>query len=237
MLKRLWLTVPIALLLLTACSVVQGSGKVVTEQRRVTDFNQVDLNSVGEMIVTQGETYSLTIEAEENILPLLETKVENHRLVIGLSDNVAVNLSQPIRFWVTMAEVDGLAVSSSGEISAETLESEQLALDVSGSGTIAIGQLVVDSLDVTIDGSGEIELSGQAAHQTVAVSGSGQYRAAGLTSSSADVDSSGSGEVVVWVNDTLAAHLSGSANVAYYGDPVVRSELLGSGVVTGLDGR
>ncbi|HWL48440.1 MAG TPA: DUF2807 domain-containing protein, partial [Acidimicrobiia bacterium] len=72
-------TVVLVLMLLSAlvassCIVgVEGSGNVITESREVSDFNEIVLGGSGRVMVEVTGTESLTIEAEDNIMPLLET--------------------------------------------------------------------------------------------------------------------------------------------------------------------
>ena len=63
------------LLVVSACGVVGGSGKVETETRQVSGFTAIDLTGTGEVTIEQGETESLTIEADDNVLPALTSKV------------------------------------------------------------------------------------------------------------------------------------------------------------------
>lgn len=49
----------------------RGSGTVITESRDLSDFNEVVLQGSGEVVVTVDGTEALTIEAEDNIMPLL----------------------------------------------------------------------------------------------------------------------------------------------------------------------
>ena len=79
---------------LTACNRVQvsfgganavvGSGKVVSETREVSGFTSVSVSGSGQAQITVGDSDSLVIEAEDNILPLIETSVHKrpaeHRL-------------------------------------------------------------------------------------------------------------------------------------------------------------
>ncbi len=79
-----------ALLLLSAtlmaCSfpvmrVVKGSGTLATETRSIGDFNAIQLDGAGQLVITQGDTVALQIEAEDNILPNLKSTVEGSTLV------------------------------------------------------------------------------------------------------------------------------------------------------------
>ena len=220
---------------LTACNIVQGSGQVVRQEREVSAFKQVALSGIGEVIITQGTTNALSIEAEDNVLPLIEARVHNQVLVIGLKDNVVLQTDQPVRFFVQMVEVAGLVASDSGKISAQSIESDQLTLSVGDSGAIVIEQLTTDVLDVTISGSGQVTLAGYADQQTVNVEDSGKYDTADLESAIANITLSGSAKGNVWVNDQLVASLDDSSALSYFDDPVVQIHTSGSATVTQLD--
>jgi predicted small secreted protein len=236
--KRLFIAVlVITTLVLTACNAVRGSGNVETEARTVSDFSGIDLSGSGEVIVTQAEAESLTIEAEDNLIPLIETEVRNGILVIGFKENTAVLPTKPIRFLVSMPTIDNLAVSGSGEIVAESVTSDNLELDVNGSGDIGIDQLTAESLTADISGSGDLTLAGAVAEQRIDISGSGKYAADALESDTADVAIGGSGKATIWANKILDAEIGGSGEVNYYGSPTVNSDISGSGDVNSLGGR
>jgi hypothetical protein len=62
---------------------VVGSGNVVNETRSVGSFNGIDLHGSGALFLSQGTQQPLRIEAEDNILKVLSTRVESGKQVIG----------------------------------------------------------------------------------------------------------------------------------------------------------
>jgi len=66
---RLALALLAVLLLVSACSVTKGSGRVVTETREVGGFTKVELSGSGELTIEKTGTESLSISAEDNLLP------------------------------------------------------------------------------------------------------------------------------------------------------------------------
>jgi predicted small secreted protein len=225
------------LFMLSACNAVRGSGNVITETRAVTDFNQVSLNGQGEIILTQGEQEALEIEAEDNIIAVLETEVRGDTLHIGTTNNTSIWPTEPVRFYLTMDEIAGLEVSGSGNIATENVMAGNLTLDVNGSGGINIDSLNAASLLVDINGSGAVNVAGQTTDQKVNISGSGKYQAADLESETVDAQVDGSGETTVWASETLSAEISGSGSVNYYGSPTVSQSIDGSGDLNSLGNR
>src|SRR5207249_3387937 len=58
-------------------SVIRGDGHVVSESRSVSGFHAVSLSHTGLLRLRQTGTESLTLEAESNILPNIETRSDD----------------------------------------------------------------------------------------------------------------------------------------------------------------
>lgn len=239
MTSRILLTSILSLfaLLLGGCSVntVRGSGHVASETRPVSDFSRVELLGSGDVVLTQGNAETLTVEAEDNLLGHLRTEVRGHTLYLGLTDDNGTEIlfpTKPVKYYVSLKSVEGLKISGSGNIDAQQLQAEQLALDITGSGNIAIGSLTAQALWITISGSGKCELdAGTAAEQRIVISGSGNYQGQKLAGQIVVVRITGSGAATVWAEDTLEARLTGSGDLRYYGAPRVTEHVTGSGRV------
>ena len=136
--NRCLLAMAVVLLVLTGCSVVSGSGQVASETRQVSGFTGIDLSGVGEVIIEQGQSESLTIEADDNVLPVLTSEVEDSVLRLDRKPRNTVTTRNPIRYRVTLQDLTSLELSGSGSVSAENLRVNALRVDISGSGTIKL---------------------------------------------------------------------------------------------------
>lgn len=187
------------------------TGGVTSEARDVSGFNEVELKGVGNLSLEQTGSESLTVEAEEDVLPKIRTEVENKRLIISPERNTSINTTKPINYKLTVKDLNTLEVSGSGNVEAEDINTDELA--------------------VTIGGAGDVEIRGSADSQEVEISGSGEYKAGDLESKEATIDVRGSGLATVNVSDELEAEVSGSGSVEYIGDPTVQQEVSGAGEV------
>ena len=203
------LAVVAALLLPTACNVAAGSGRAATETREVSGFSKINLDGSGEVTIEQTGTESLTIEADDNVLPNLTSDVDGGTLKLSTKPGTSVNSRTPIRYRVTVKDLSEVILSGSGGIAASKLEVPELRVDISGSGTVTA--------------------AGSTISQDVTLSGSGTYAAADFTSEAAKVQLSGSGAVTVSVNADLEVDISGSGTVTYSGDATVKQSISGSG--------
>jgi hypothetical protein len=239
-LKKALITIISLVFLLSACLLpvntitIRGSGTVVSETRAVKGIDHVDLATLGELLIVQGEEEELVVSAEENILPHLITSVRGSALEIYSEENVGVVPTRKVTYTLKVKDISALSVSSSGSIYAEKLDSQKLELSISSSGDIRIGNITASDLRVRISSSGNLTLKGQVVSQDVRISSSGNYLAADLLSQSAYVNISSSGNARIWVTGDLGVQLSSSGNVEYYGNPKVASKTSSSGRVNPL---
>jgi hypothetical protein len=193
----------------TACSATAGSGQLATQSRQVSGFTSVELAGVGELSIDQTGTESLTVSAEDNLLPLLTSEVEGDTLILGKKPNTRIVTTKPITYTLTMKDITGLAVSGSGTINAPKLTTAALRIEISGSGVITTAGNVDD--------------------QSLEISGSGRYLADGLTSKTTTAEISGSGTANVVASNALDVKISGSGTLTYSGNPQVSQTVSGSG--------
>jgi hypothetical protein len=209
---------------------VHGSGTIVTEQRTVSQFDRVSVSGSGELTLEQGDQESLTIVADDNLLPLIRSEVRGGHLSIG-PQNVNLGPTRTIHYQLHLKNLSELHLSGSLRAKAGTLKTDRLGLRISGSGRIDVAHLESRALSTDISGSGTSTAAGVVDAQNVNISGSGDHHGFELKCARADVHISGSGHAWLWVSDEMNAHISGSGRVDYRGTPSVDSHISGSGHV------
>lgn len=200
--------------------VVRGSGKVVSEERTVSDFSLVSLANQGDLVIEFGDQEKLVIETQENLLQYIVADVSGGKLRIGTQDNINIRTTRPIRYFLTVTQLEGLEVLSSGNITAPGIITERFTVENKSSGNIRIESLDADQLRVDVMSSGNIDISdGQVEEQIIRVYSSGDYDAARVQAMRADVDVLSSGNARIWVTDRLDAEINSSGNLYYRGEP------------------
>ena len=210
------------------------------ETRSIESFDQIQFKDFGQLILTQGDQETLTIEADEELLPELITEVHNGKLILGIENDWFSRLGKVIssvfssrehKVIYTLTYVNLRAISICGQchLECDRLESDNFKLSVSGLGNVNFGHLDVNALKVNISGRGEFSASGRADQQEVHISGSGEYQAPNLASQSLRVVISGQGNATVRVEENLDITISGLGQVNYYGQPKIRQVISGLG--------
>jgi len=219
-----------AIQIISSSSTVSGSGNVTSESRPVSGINKVSLNNQGDLTIEIGDAESLVVEAEDNLLPYIQTGVIGGELVIRTKNNANLQNKQPIRYHLTVKQLDALRISSSGNINAPELQAQAFSINVSSSGDMNIAALDANQLTVGISSSGNVTINGgKVPGLEVRISSSGDFNAENLAAQSASVRISSSGSATIRVSDQLQANISSSGNVYYYGNPKLNVSTSSSG--------
>jgi hypothetical protein len=221
MTRTLWFLGAFALFAAAACTsvappgrsfvTVAGSGTIATEVRPVSGFSEVFVNGVGEVVIRQDGTETLSIEAEDNLLPYLKSTLNGRLLSLGPEAGVLVYPTRPIHYTLTVRQLSAIRMNGAGSVRAEGVKTELL--------------------QITLNGGARVNLAGVATRQDVLIAGAADYRGEGLASGEAEVEINGAGTTVLNASERLDATINGAGTVEYVGSPRVTQTINGLGVV------
>jgi len=207
---------------------------IIKERREVAGFDEILVEGTGDILLKQGETEELVIEADESLLPRLKSEVQGGRLELGLQhwyDFIFAIPNPRITYHITVRSLRGLTISGSGKLRSERLQTDRLRLKVSGSGELELPDLQAADYELDISGSGKARLGGAVQRQEIEISGSAEVRAEDLDSQETRVRISGSASIRLRVQQRLAVRISGSGEVLYHGQPAIEQRISGSGTI------
>jgi hypothetical protein len=214
---------------------VRGNGNFTTSERNVEGTDRIKVSDAIDVILLKGQPH-IKVEADENLMPYIETKTENGWLVIRAKDDYDLSSKNRIVVYVTTPELSALKVAGSGKVeSKETWgNAEDFELGVAGSGDVSI-TVASHSMDVNIAGSSNVEVKGDAKDIKVDIAGSGSFMGGELKANDVGVSVAGSGDAEVFAMETLKVKVAGSGDVKYRGNATVDQKIVGSGSVRKLD--
>jgi hypothetical protein len=242
-----WLGIGIIGLLFNACMAMnnfaeRGSGRVVTEQRTISGVTGVSLSTPGELFIETGNSESLRIEAEDNLIPMIQTEVRDGVLTIGTKQHGSLSFNRSAHYYLTVKELNSISVYSSGDIQAPDLKAERFFVGVFSSGDVKMGNLQTDTLTVSISSSGDVTMGmlnarflkidisssgdlniggGEVKRQDISINSSGDYRARNLESDESFVSLNSSGDAEIMVRNQMTANLNSSGDLRYRGNPAI----------------
>lgn len=210
---------------------VAGSGVPKTEERDVGDVTAVALSGTGDLTIVPGPVPALSVTADDNILPLIETESDGGTLTLRTRSRANLRPKTKIAYTLTVPRLSTITVSGAGTVTARQLTTGALTVKLSGAGSADLDGLACKSLALTLSGAGTARVSGATERLTVKLSGAGDIEAAGLKATTADVQISGAGTASVWAVAELKARVSGAGDVRYKGSPTVEQKVSGAGRV------
>jgi hypothetical protein len=229
---------------------IEGNGHTSTETRTLQEFSQIEVNGDFKVRVDTGALSEAIVKADDNLQHLIQTYVAGDKLIIESRHGDCLNSSHPIEISVSTPTVNNIELNGSGRVYCYGLTADALILKLSGSGEMDLTQIQAGSTTINlegsgniecsadveniisrIEGSGEITLNGSAASSEFRVIGSGHLRAGELNTDVCEAYISGSGVIDTDVNNSLDVTILGSGIVHYYGNPVITSNISGSGKI------
>ncbi len=229
----------LAVLLLTLAAVsctrytsrIKGQGPVVKQTYELPPVSALSLSIDADVFITHGDSQTVLIEGQQNILNNIEKYVTDQGLWnIGYYHSVTSHAG--VRILITTPLIEYVRISGSGNVQATNHfpDSANVYAGISGSGNIYLSTGAL-SIETEISGSGDVVLAGSAWDHHINISGSGHVRAFDLETRNTYVRISGSGDSEVRVEDYLNVTISGSGSVYYKGNPDIEANISGSGTI------
>lgn len=214
---------------------IKGNGQMKKETREVNNYTSLASQGSMDVTIIYGNSNSIVVEADENLLPYIETSVENDKLTIKSKKGVNLKSHSKLNVTVSMTKINSLQQSGSGNIdgSGAFTSDGKTDIGISGSGNLKLDFDSFKDLDLSVAGSGNVDLkSGNTNTLSAKISGSGNIDCSTVSSKDVDAKISGSGNIKVYASNSIDAKISGSGNVFYKGSAQnINSKVIGSGKV------
>jgi len=208
---------------------IDGNGNVIKETREISSFDAIDVGGAFNVILTQGNTESLIIEADENLLPIIRTSVNGRTLRITTEENI--RNSKALNLFINFKDIDKLDISGACNLECTNeLSFSTLKIEASGASDIDL-DLTAEILLCDYSGASEINLTGKVRECEFEVSGASEIDAYDLVAEEIELRASGASEAKLHATESLRIRASGASSVRYMGDPIVDSNVSGAGSV------
>ena len=219
---------PVALLALLALGAgctppitgVSGSGNVVTREERISGFDKVEASRAFKVDIRQGESFSVVVRIDDNLLDYLILEKQGSTLRIGLKPNLSLR-KHTAEAEITMPELTGLELSGAcqGKITGFA-SGGALRMKVSGASQMR-GDIEARDARFDVSGASQMTLSGSGADLTLDASGASIIDLSDFSVVDADVEVSGASKATVSASGRLDVNASGASSVTYLGNPTM----------------
>ncbi|MCP4180724.1 MAG: DUF2807 domain-containing protein [bacterium] len=218
MLKTLKILLMISLIssisMLTGCAKVNGNGVPAKETRNLSNFTSIVLKGGSYKVrihIAENNKNYMTISGDQNIVPLVKTKVNNNTLRISSKKSIKPNL--PLALNIYTNNLNNLVLYGAGDIKTNGIKSKSFSL--------------------TVKGSWNINLNGHTDIFTAVSKGLSQINTKELKATNVNIEIDGAGKADVFVDNNLQAIVKGIGTITYYGNPkIVNPTISGLGKIS-----
>lgn len=179
-----------------------GSGNLVTREEFISDFNSIDASSGFSVVISQSNTYSVIVTADDNVIDYVDVSKSGDTLNVGVDWGTILS-STMLKVEITMPELSRLELSTGSQGLIEDFSSDAVSIDLSA-GSQLTGYGETESLDVNLSSGSQLDFS--------------DFMAQNVT-----IESSGGSQATINVDGTLNADLSGGSQLSYIGDPTLEN--------------
>jgi len=229
----------LAVSMLSACCVFPSrklrggqSGTLFSETKTLDRYTKIDFEGAGKIILVQGDSHSLKIEASQAMLRKITVKQEDETLYVGFDGRLwQMSPTDDLIFTFTFENLSEFVMAGGANIQVDALSADKLVFDLDGGFSVDLASLDIKTLDVSIEGGGMFSADGKVNTQNVHIAGAGTYQMAEVESQDVNLKIEGAGNAEVWAKNTLNMDLAGAYSVDYWGDPQVTQEVSGVGSI------
>lgn len=220
---------------------LSGSGDPTVEKRKMYPFRDLEVHDNLELKIVQSDEYAVIISAGNKIIPMINTRITYHRLLISNESTCPLLKDpwKPVKIEVRMPDLDSLFIKSQGEVRIpQAFDTENLYVRISESAAQISLNLDVWKFRIQNEiGTADVKVSGTCRDGFVYNNGYGVVDCLEVSSVFMIVNSNSTNQTYVRAGEKLLdAKITFTGNIYYQGTPdtIIRS-ILGSGQLLRLD--
>lgn len=212
---------------------ITGNGKVISQARNFSGFTGLDVSSAINLYVKQDSSFSVKVEADENLQEYIIIEQNGNTLKIKQKDNSSLDATGKIKVYVNAPSFKKIEASGACHISGENLltAADEINISVTGASGAEL-ELNSPKVSAEMTGASHLRLRGQIKDLSIIGSGASHAYCFGLLSENVKVDVEGASRAEVFASVKLDVEASGASHVHYKGNATVNKHTSGAGDVS-----
>lgn len=197
-------------------------GQVITETRKVSNFESISVRNAIDVRLTKGDQESVRIAAEGMSPSNVETNVSGRVLKIEL-DQFKFRTKVKVTVYVTYVNLSRIEVSmAAGVLADQPIKTESLELEANTASSIEIA-VDTDKVLVEAETASDVILSGSTRQLNVITETSSNVDASQLKANKATAESNTASGIRLFVTEDLTAEAKTASTIRYRGNPSRRN--------------
>ena len=202
---------------------IKGEGSVISIVKSVEPFNRLKIGGVFNVFLDQDKTEKVRIEAEQNILDLIQVYNDGKTLVIEYNSKTAISKSAEVNLYITIDDLKELDLEIVGDVKTNnSLDLHKFLLTNNSVGNIDFA-LLCKKLTIINNSVGDLKLFGLVNKFTLDNNSVGNVEAFTLTAEKVIVENNSVGNIELNASYSIVIENNGVGNIKYKGDPEKRN--------------
>ncbi len=224
--KRLFLILILATFVFAACNstpIELGTSGSIIE---LSDVQNVEIGLDTVLNLTQGDTESLEVIADDIIMEGVSVEMDGNTLVLGrIADFDFKKAERSVVFNLTVKDLNKLTISGASKANISKFSTEEFEVELSGASKLNLDIFEGNKLVADISGASKVDIAGRVDVQDLSLSGASAFRAKNFESNETVAYGEGASNFTIWANDDLDVTLSGASKLSYMGSPEIHKSL------------
>jgi hypothetical protein len=183
------------------------------QDRDVPAFDSIDVAAGIRASVTIGQRKPLHVEANDDVLPLVETRVEDGTLHIGFKPHSRLSSTGEVVVTAQTPELHSVAGSGGAMVKASLTKAGESALAASGGSEIHVSGVDARKLVVDASGGSVLRATGRTEEVHLMLSGGSHFESPQLEARDVHVNGSGGAIAEVRATGQVRGNLSGGSEM------------------------
>lgn len=210
---------------------VQGDGNVITKKREVTNsFTGIHTSNGLDVILTQDDTETIKVQADENLHEIITTEVENGILKISTTKNIGSAKSKKV--MVSFKDLETIKSTSGSDLGANgTLIFNNVNIEATSGCDINL-LVEAQNLNGLATSGANLKLEGTATKINLKATSGADINAKNLRANNAVVSVTSGADVKVHATESIQLSATSGGDIIYYGNPhnVMASEAVSGSI-------
>ena len=197
---------------------VRGNGNVITEERDVNEpFTAIHASEGLNVYLTQSNSESITVEADENLQELIITEVNNGILKIHTKENIGRSKSKKV--WVNFKDITSITSTSGSDVTSTNIVNvAELKLKTTSGSNMKL-EVNTSVLDCKSTSGSDLRLSGTTKNLIAEATSGSDIKANNLIAESSEVKATSGADITLNTSKKLTAKATSGGDIKYYGNP------------------
>lgn len=209
-----------------AITVPALAAKPNRQDRPVAPFNKITVSSGIDLFLVQGDKEQVSVEADDDLIDQIMTKVEDGTLQIYIKNKTNWNwgFNQVRKVYVSFDDLVSLQASAGADVLAETeLKLDKIDISASSGADVSLTNLTATEVHVSASSGADAEIAGTTQVLFADSSSGSDIDCGSLRATTVTAKASSGSDIIVCAIESLTANASSGGDIEYKGEPKQRN--------------